>query len=74
MKQRRYSVTVLWGETEEQEDTYYFETANELSAFMDGIEEASGWLAHEFTKVVDTPDTVSNDEPEFYSELSKFKD
>ena len=44
-----YWVKILWGEAEEYEDTYYFDTEKELNAFLDGVEEGNGWLSYDIT-------------------------
>ena len=46
-----FKTTILWGESPGPGDaakTYEFETAAELSAFIQGVEEASGWMNYSF--------------------------
>lgn len=44
------TVKILWGRDHDPGDTpkeYHFTTHAECSAFLEGVEEASGWLYHE---------------------------
>jgi hypothetical protein len=44
---KNYKVSILWGSSPEPGDrtiTYAYETAAELEAFIDGVDEACGWM------------------------------
>ena len=48
--ERDESVTILWGEAPQPDQkpvTYYFDTEEEVIAFMRGIEEMNGWNGYE---------------------------
>lgn len=45
-----HKVTIMWGEVPQEEDTpqtYSFGSAGELNAFLEGVNEAIGWLDFE---------------------------
>lgn len=48
-----FKISILWGSAPEPEDTpitYEFATKGELTAFLDGVEAASGWLDYEIVE------------------------
>jgi len=46
---KKHWVKIVWGESEDYSDTYYFNTEEELNAFLDGVEEGNGWLSYDIT-------------------------
>lgn len=51
-KETPFKVKIVWGSTEsnyteKQPCTYSFKTEEELTAFLDGVEEACGWMDYE---------------------------
>jgi len=61
----QHSVTIKWGDhipdDEKPVETYRFDTKAELDAFMQGVEEAIGWLAHQVLE--DSRNHQDPDEP-----------
>jgi hypothetical protein len=56
MAKKSPSVVIVWGSSEEARsqtrNEYAFETVAELDAFLQGVEESSGWLNYEVIKTV----------------------
>ena len=42
-----YVVTIKWGQCGQKENTYGFDTLEEMEAFLFGIEQSNGWLDYE---------------------------
>ena len=52
-KRKPYWVKIRWGSHPEEDSpacTYEFNTHEELSAFLTGVDEAGGWLDYEIVK------------------------
>lgn len=50
MTEKAYTVTIRWGSTYPSEGdlkTYTFLTEEEMHSFLDGVDEAMGWLDYE---------------------------
>jgi hypothetical protein len=48
-KRKKFWVRILWGAVPEDNEPceYDFDTRAELNAFMDGVDQASGWLEYD---------------------------
>ena len=44
---KKPEITILWGTDREEKKTYVFETEEQKSFFMKGVDEANGWLEYE---------------------------
>ncbi len=40
-------ITIKWGTDKEETKTYTFENKEQAKFFMDGVDEANGWLEYE---------------------------
>ena len=40
-------ITIKWGTDKEEKKTYTFENKEQAKFFMDGVDEANGWLEYE---------------------------
>ena len=43
-------ITILWGKDKEDKQTYTFENEHDLDMFMQGVNEANGWLDYELVE------------------------
>ena len=43
-------ITILWGTDKEDKQTYTFENEHDLDMFMQGVNEANGWLDYELVE------------------------
>ncbi|MCP4914544.1 MAG: hypothetical protein GY909_15625 [Oligoflexia bacterium] len=43
---KKYYVTIAYGESMESWDTHFFDTEKEREAFIEGVEIGCGWLEH----------------------------
>ena len=49
MKIEKFKVKITWGVTswgDDQTKTYEFETEKEMDAFLQGVDEANGWMEY----------------------------
>jgi hypothetical protein len=44
---KKPEITILWGTDREEQKTYVFETEEQKTFFMKGVDEANGWLEYE---------------------------
>ena len=59
---KKPEITILWGTDREEKKTYVFETEEQKSFFMKGVDEASGWLEYEVLELYeDVKKEVFND-------------
>ena len=55
-------ITILWGTDKEEKKTYVFENEEQKSFFMNGVDEANGWLEYEVLELYeDVKKEVFND-------------
>ena len=40
-------ITIIWGTDKEEKKTYTFETEEQKTFFMKGVDESNGWLEYE---------------------------
>ena len=43
-------ITILWGTDKKDKQTYTFENEHDLDMFMQGVNEANGWLDYELVE------------------------
>jgi len=70
---KKHWVKIVWGESEDYSDTYYFNTEKELAAFLYGVEEGNGWLSY-YVDDGDEPASVSNSEDGYIKRLREFQE
>jgi len=59
---KKPEITILWGTDREEKKTYVFETEEQKSFFMKGVDEANGWLEYEVLELYeDVKKEVFND-------------
>lgn len=42
-EKKKFFVRIAWGVHQDRKQTYYFDTAKEVEAFLLGAEQSSGW-------------------------------
>ena len=70
MTDKKFKIKVAWGmdKLKENIEEYSFDTAKELHAFMDGVQESLGWHDHEFIGEGQNFKTVEEWEKEYHNE------
>jgi ribosomal protein L25 (general stress protein Ctc) len=53
-KNKTEKVTIIFGTNQEEKKTYTFKTEEQKKFFMQGVEEANGWLSYEIEEKVGT--------------------
>lgn len=43
VEKKKFFVRIAWGTHQDRKQTYYFDTAKEIEAFLLGAEQSSGW-------------------------------
>ena len=60
---KKPEITILWGTDREEKKTYVFETEEQKSFFMKGVDEANGWLEYEVVEKGETISYVESNNP-----------
>ena len=59
---KKPEITILWGTDREEQKTYVFETEEQKTFFMKGVDEANGWSEYEVLELYeDVKKEVFND-------------